>query len=123
MMGIGLLGLTGCSKSGEAPDKSQAATPDTSQAAALDTSKLQSAFQSAPAVDKTEVQNAITAVKSQDYSGALASLQKVASDTNLTPEQKAAVDDFIGQVKAKGAELAKKALGTKTADLQKSLPK
>ena len=53
ILGIGLLGLVGCSKP-----------------AGIDISKLESAFQTASAVDKAEVDKAITAVKAGDFSGA-----------------------------------------------------
>jgi hypothetical protein len=90
--GFSLLGLTGCTKEG-----------------GVDTAKVESAFQTAAAVDKTAVQNAVTAVKAGDYTSALASLQKVAASVNLTPEQKTALTDFINEVKAKlGAEAKSK---------------
>jgi len=86
MAGLALLGLAGCSKSG----------------GNIDTSRVQSAFQNAPPVDKAEVQNAIAAVKASDYPTALASLQKVVTSANITPEQKSAVQDLVSQVKTKG---------------------
>jgi hypothetical protein len=121
ILGITLCGISGCSKSG----------------GGVDTAKLQSAFQSAPPVDKAEVDNAISAVKSGNYAGALASAQKVATKTNLTPEQKSAVQDFISQVQSKGLGLGEKAVGgagdaanqagqgagKASEDLQKSLKK
>jgi len=94
-LGIALCGLVGCSKGG----------------GSIDTSKVQSAFQSAPPMDKAEVQNAISELKAGNYPGALASLQKVATTANLTPEQKEAVQDLMGQVKNKGLGLGHKAMG------------
>ena len=91
--GVALLSLTGCSQGG-----------------GLDTAKVQSAFQTASAVDKAEVEKAISAVKASDYSGALASLQKAAASVTLTPEQKSAIDDLIGQVKTKLGGAAQKAV-------------
>jgi hypothetical protein len=93
--GIALLGFAGCSKGG----------------GSIDTSKVQSAFENAPPVDKAEAQNAITAVKSQDYAGALASCKKVVTSANLTPEQKSAVQDLMGQIKSKGLGLGQSAVG------------
>jgi hypothetical protein len=78
---------------------------------AIDTSTLQKAFQSASSVDKTEVQNAISAIKSHDYPGAMASLGKVASSPNLTPEQKSAVQNTASEVKANGLGGAQQAIG------------
>ena len=86
MAGFALFGLAGCSKSG----------------GSIDTSRVQSAFQNAPPVDKAEVQNAIAAVKARDYSTAMASLQKVVTSANITPEQKSAVQDLVNQVRTKG---------------------
>jgi cytochrome c-type biogenesis protein CcmH/NrfG len=117
IVGFGLLGLTGCKKEG-----------------GIDTAKVESAFQTAAAVDKTEVEKAITAVKAGEYSGALASLQKVAASVNLTPEQKSAIADLINEVKAKVGAAAKQAVddASKTAqegagkaagDLQKAVGK
>ncbi len=92
--GFALFGLAGCSKGG----------------GSIDTSKVESAFQSVPPVDKTEVQNAISELKAKNYPGALASLQKVAAGVNLTPEQKDAVKDLISQVQTKGLGLGEKAM-------------
>ena len=100
--------MTGCSGSG------------------VDTSKVQSAFSSAPAVDKADVDAAVSAVKAGNYSGALASLQKAAANAKLTADQKAAIQDLISQIQAKLADAAKQAgdAANKTAgDLQKSLGK
>src|SRR5579872_1341574 len=84
-LAIVFLGAAGCSKNGSE----------------VNTARLQSAFQNSPPVDRTEVQNAITAVKAGNYSDALASAQKVATSVNLTPEQKSAIQDFIGQMRTK----------------------
>jgi hypothetical protein len=92
----------------------------------VDTSKVQSAFSSAPAGDKANVDAAVASVKSGDYSGALASLQKAASNTKLTEEQKAAVQDLIQQIQAKlteGANKVSDAASKSAGDLQKSLGK
>ena len=94
--GIALLGFAGCSKGG---------------GGSIDTSKVQSAFENAPPVDKAEAQNAIAAVKSQDYAGALASCKKVVTSANLTPEQKSAVQDLMSQIQTKGLSLGQSAAG------------
>lgn len=92
----------------------------------IDVSKLQNAFSSANAPAKAEVDKAITAIKAGEYSQALSSLGAAAKEAKLTPEQQAAINDVVGQVKAKvkgavqeGAEQAKKAAGA----LQDSISK
>ena len=92
----------------------------------VSTSALEKSFQSAEAPTQSSVNDAVAAIKSADYAGALAKLQKVAADAKLTPEQQKAVQDVIAQVKTaltasmnKAGEGASKAVG----DLQKSLPK
>lgn len=89
--GMVLLGLWGCKPEG-----------------GLDTAKVQSAFQTAEADDKAEVDKAISSIKSGDYTGALASLQKASANLKLTEEQKSALADLINQVKAKVGETAQK---------------
>jgi hypothetical protein len=117
IISVALLGLAGCTKEG-----------------GVDTAKVESAFQTASAVDKAEVQTAISAVKAGDYSSALASLQKAVANVKLTPEQKSALEDLINQVTAKVGNAVKKAgedtskaaqdAGNKTAgDLQKAVGK
>ena len=117
LVGLGLLGLIGCKKEG-----------------GIDTSKVELAFQTVAAADKTEVQNAITALKAGEYSSALASLQKAAASVNLTPEQKSALMDLINEVKAKVEAAAKQAMddasktvqegaGKAASDLQKAVGK
>ncbi len=134
---VTVFGISGCSKQGEGADTSGVQEGNASTAQTLDTSKLQTAFQTAPEVDKAQVQQAIEAVKAKNYQGALASLQKVATTANLTPEQKSAVQDLMDQIKAKGMALGKTMTGMGAAatnqaaegasnagqDLQKALPK
>jgi hypothetical protein len=92
LAGLALFGLTGCSKSG----------------GGIDTSKVESAFQTVSQADKAELQNALTAIKSGDYAGALASLQKAAANVKLTPEQQQSLKDLVAQVQSKLTEGAKK---------------
>ena len=104
------LGLTACSKS----------------ESSVDTSKVESSFESVPAADKGDLDKAITAIKSNDYATALASLKQVASNVKLTPEQQAAVKDLIAQVQAKLTAAGSQAVDTANkaaSDLQKNLPK
>jgi len=118
--GLGVLGLTGCSKS-------------ESGGTTIDTAKLQSAFDSASAVDKAEVEKAIAAVKSGDYASAVTSLKQAAASVNLTPEQKQSLQDLLAQVQAKigaaasqAADKAKAAAGDaakQVGDLPKAVGK
>lgn len=78
---------------------------------AIDTSTLQKAFQSASSVDKAQVQQAISAIQKHDYPGAMASLGKLTSSGNLTPEQKSAVQDTANQVKANQLGAAQQGMG------------
>src|SRR5262249_1492437 len=77
----------------------------------IDTSQLQKAFQAAPSVDKTEGQNAISAIKARNYSAAMTSLGKVAGSTKLTPEQTSAVRNTANQVKSEQVVEAQRSLG------------
>ncbi|MBM3880435.1 MAG: hypothetical protein FJ387_12085 [Verrucomicrobia bacterium] len=83
IMGIGVLGLTACSK------KSQDA---------VDTTKVERSFQTAPEAEQGQAEKIVAAVKSRDYAGALASLQTLAGQAALTPDQKSSVQDLIAQV-------------------------
>lgn len=97
-----------------------------SKKSGVNTSGLEKSFQSADPKAQTVVNQAVDSIKKADYSGALASLQKAASQAKLTPEQQQAIQDVIQQVQkaladaaGKATEGANKALG----DVQKSLPK
>jgi len=83
----------------------------------VDTAKLEASFSTAEPANKSEVDKAVTAIKSADYSSALASLQKVAAQAKLTPEQQQAVQDVIAQVQKQLGAAVEKA-GT---DAQKAL--
>jgi len=86
--GLAVLGLTGCSKTN-------------SDATTIDTAKVQSAFATASAVDKEEVETAIAAIKAGDYASAVTSLKQAASSVKLTPEQTQALKDLLAQAQAK----------------------
>ena len=101
--------LVGCSKKSE-----------------VDASKLESSFASADTVQKTQATKAADAIKAGDYSAALASLQSLAREAKLTPEQKAAVNDAIAEVQkhlsgamTKAAEGGQKAMDDATKALKK----
>lgn len=93
--------LTGCAKKG------------------VDTGRLESSFRSAEPTLKTDVDNAITALKAGKNAEALAYLNKVASKAKLTADQQQAIKDVIAQI----TEQMKAATEKTAADLQKSLGK
>ena len=92
----------------------------------VDTAKLESSFSSADPSFKSTASKAADAIKEGDYASAMASLQKLAANAKLTPEQKQAINDVMAQVKQAMADMGNKAAGEAekaTKDLQKSLPK
>jgi hypothetical protein len=92
----------------------------------VNTGKLESSFATAEPSAKTQVTKIVNALKAEDYNTALAQLRGLGQQANLTPEQKAAVQDVIEQVQKKVDEMVKKATeGTQKAveDAKKSLPK
>jgi hypothetical protein len=92
----------------------------------VDTAPIEKSFASADAPTKTSADSVVTEIKSANYSGALADLQKLAANAKLTPEQQQAVKDVLTQVQKALADTANKAAGdaNKAAtDLQNSLPK
>jgi len=94
LVGISFLVINGCSKN----------------EGGIDTSRVQAAFQTNDSgTQHTNVQKALAQIRSGDYSGALASLQKAAATLKLTPEQKSAIDDLVSQIKTKTAEALKSA--------------
>jgi hypothetical protein len=108
VMGVSLA-ITGCSKQG-----------------GIDTSALEAKFQASEPALKDSADKAIAAIKSADYSGALAELKTLASNAKLTPEQQQAVKDVMAQVQKAISEAASKAAGEANKavkELPKSLPK
>ena len=92
----------------------------------VDTAPIENSFSTADPTIKSLSDQTVSAIKSADYSGAMADLQKLAAQSKLTPEQRQAVKDVLAQVQnqlsdsaAKAGKDAQKAAG----DLQKSLPK
>jgi hypothetical protein len=110
------LALTGCAKK-----------------ESIDTGSLEKSFKPAEAATQSSVDKVVTAVKSSDYSTAVAELKTLASNTKLTPEQQQAVKDIMAQVEKAIADAAGKAAGeaSKAAgeagkavqDVPKTLPK
>ena len=92
----------------------------------VDTVKLEASFSTAEPSKKSEVDKVVASVKSQDWAGASASLQRLAADAKLTEEQKQAVKSTLDQVANAMKEAVGKAGGEVNkalGDAQKSLPK
>ena len=92
----------------------------------VDTAPLENSFASADPATKSSADKAVSAIKSSDYSGAVAELQKLAAQAKLTPEQKQAVKDVLAQVQKQLTDAvtqAGKNAENASKDLQKSLPK
>jgi len=90
----------------------------------IDTSKLEKSFSNAQPASKSALDEVKTAVSAKDCAKAGAALQKLASSTGLTPDQKQAIENVTAQVREKVAQKAKEAVqeGKKaTDDLQKRL--
>jgi uncharacterized lipoprotein NlpE involved in copper resistance len=96
------------------------------QSNSVDTTPMEKSFSSADPATKSTADNVVTEIKNSNYSGAVADLQKLASNAKLTPEQQQAVKDVVAQLqKALGDTASKAADGANKAatDLQNSLPK
>lgn len=101
--------LAGCSKKDE-----------------VNTAAMEKSFAASEPTLKGNVDKAVSAIKAGDYAGAMASLQSLAAQAKLTPEQQKAVNDVIAQVKEQLAKMANQAAeqGKKALDdLQKAIPK
>ena len=92
----------------------------------VDTAKLETSFSTAEPATKSQVEQAVSSIKSADYPAALASLQKVASQAKLTPEQQQAISDVMAQVQKQLGSAVEKASGDARKALEnagQSLPK
>jgi phenylpyruvate tautomerase PptA (4-oxalocrotonate tautomerase family) len=69
-----------------------------SKARKVETDKLTQSFASAPAEVKAEVQKAMGAIKTRDFTTALTSLKKVVDAGNLTEDQKQALSDTVTDI-------------------------
>jgi len=100
--------LTGCQKSG------------------VDTRPLEKSFSTADPSTKASSDQAVSAIKSGNYSAAMAELGKLGQQAKLTPEQQSAIKDTLDQVKkqlADTADRATKEMKKGIDDVQKSLKK
>ncbi|HXI84664.1 MAG TPA: hypothetical protein VNL17_11320 [Verrucomicrobiae bacterium] len=86
-----LLAISGCGKKGR-----------------VSTSELQSSFKSAEPAMQTLVNNAVLAVKSNNYPEALSNLQTLSHKARLTPDQQQAVKDTIAAIQQKASGTANK---------------
>lgn len=96
------------------------------QGSSVDTAPIEKSFSSADATTKGSADSVISEIKSANYSGAVADLQKLAANAKLTPEQQQAVKDVLAQVQKALADTASKAAdgaNKAASDLQNSLPK
>ena len=103
------LAMAGCSKQGS-----------------VDTASFEASFKTAEAAVQTSADKVVTAVKSGDYSGAMAELKTLASNAKLTPEQQQSIKDVMAQVEKLIADVANKAADEASKamkDLPKGLPK
>jgi hypothetical protein len=101
--------VTGCNKSGS-----------------VNPAPIEKSFASSDASLKAAADKAVAAIQSADYSGAMAELQRLAANVNLTDEQKKAVADVLAQVQKAVADMGKKATGEAGKamdDVKKSLGK
>jgi acyl-CoA reductase-like NAD-dependent aldehyde dehydrogenase len=92
----------------------------------VDTSKLEDSFSSSQPARKSAVDNVVSAIKSEDYAKASAALGRLAASTNLTAEQKKAIQDLASQLREKITQTAKEAAkdgGKAIEDMQKRLNK
>jgi hypothetical protein len=92
----------------------------------VDTAKLEGSFSASAAELKAEMDKVVAAVKSEDYAGAQATLQKLAANAQVTDAQKQAIQDVVAQIQKKLAEkVAKMAEDAKATgdNLKNSLPK
>ncbi len=92
----------------------------------VDTAPLEKSFASAEPANKSVADKAVSAIKTGDYTGATAELQKLAAQAKLTPEQQQAVKDTLAALQKQLSDVAAKATkdaGKAAGDLPKSLPK
>jgi len=85
-----------------------AATTGCAKKNTVNTSELRRSFQSADPKNKEYCDQAVSAARSNDYTGALAALHKLAGRAKLTSDQQLAIKDTIIQVQKVMADIASK---------------
>ena len=96
-----------------------------SKQSSVDTALFEKSFKSAEATVHTSADKIITAIKSADYSGALAELKTLANNAKLTLVQQQAVQNVVAQVEQLIADTVGKAgreASTEGKDSPKALP-
>jgi hypothetical protein len=92
----------------------------------VDTASFEKSFKTAEAAVQTSADKVVTAIKSADYSGAMAELKTLASNAKLTPEQQQTIKDVMAQVEKLVADAANKVADEASKavkDIPKTLPK
>ena len=92
----------------------------------VDTASLEKSFKSAEAAVQTSADKAVAAIKSADYSGAMAELKRLASNAKLTPEQQQSIKDVMSQVEKAISDAANKTTSDASkamTEIPKALPK
>jgi hypothetical protein len=92
----------------------------------VDTASFERSFKTAEAGAQTSADKVVTAIKSADYTGAMAELKTLAGNAKLTPEQQQSIKDVMAQVEKLMADTANKAAGEAgkaMKDLPNTLPK
>jgi acyl-CoA reductase-like NAD-dependent aldehyde dehydrogenase len=87
----------------------------------VDTGKLESAFSSAEAAVKAEIDKAVQAIKAEDLAGALTQLQKTYARAKLTEEQKQAIKEMVETLQKLIAEGATKSVEKAAGETTKAL--
>ena len=87
----------------------------------VDTAKLEGSFASATAELKDDVKKIADAIKNQDFSTAVAQLQKLNVRANLTAEQKDAIKELIEKLQTLIAEGANKSVEKAAGQTTKAL--
>lgn len=85
------LAMSGCSKQGS-----------------VDTALFEKSFKTAEAAVQTGADKVVAAIKSADYSGALAELKTLSSNVKLTPDQQQAIKGVMAQLEKLIADAATK---------------
>ena len=77
----------------------------------IDTGSLEKSLKSAEAAVQSSADKAVAAIKSADYSGAMAELKSLARNAKLTPEQQQSIKEVMAQVEKAISDTATKATG------------